>query len=76
MKPVIGLDDAIDYGCAHRSQRRANMKDHKKVPDKDSEETQELEQSSDVAGEDDTKRLRTLTIQELERLMKEKKPGS
>ena len=51
------------------------MKDHKKVPD-DSEETRELEQISDVAGEeDDTKRLRTLTVQELERLLKDKKPG-
>ena len=52
------------------------MKDRKKVPE-DSEETQELEQGSDVASqEDDTKRLRTLTVQELERLMKDRKPGS
>jgi hypothetical protein len=51
------------------------MKDFKKVPE-DSEETQELEQSSDVASEDDTKRLRTLTVQEIERLLKDKKPGS
>jgi hypothetical protein len=51
------------------------MKDFKKVP-QDSEETQELEQSSDVASEDDTKRLRTLTVQEIERLLKDKKPGS
>ena len=50
------------------------MKDFKKVP-QDSEETQELEQSSDVASEDDTKRLRTLTVQEIERLLKDKKPG-
>ena len=50
------------------------MKDRKKVPE-DSKETQELEQSADVAGDDDTKRLRTLTVQELERLLKEKKPG-
>jgi hypothetical protein len=51
------------------------MKDFKKVPE-DSEETQELEQSSDVASEDDTKRLRTLTVQEIERILKDKKPGS
>ena len=51
------------------------MKDRKKSPE-DSEETQELEQSSDVASEDDTKRLRTLTVQELERLLKDKQPGS
>ena len=50
------------------------MKDRKKVPG-DSEETQELEQSSDVASEDDTKQLRTLTVQELERLLTDKKPG-
>jgi hypothetical protein len=50
------------------------MKDRKKVPE-DSKETQELEQRPDVEGEDDTKRLRTLTVQELERLLKEKKPG-
>jgi hypothetical protein len=50
------------------------MKDRKKLPN-DGEETRELEQSSDVASEDDTKRLRTLTIEELERLMSEKKPG-
>jgi hypothetical protein len=50
------------------------MKDRKKVPD-DSEETQELEQSSDITSEDDTKRLRTLTVQELERLLKDNKPG-
>lgn len=49
------------------------MKDRKKVPN-DSEETRELEQSSDVGSEDDTKRLRTLTVQELERLLKDKKP--
>ena len=52
------------------------MKDRKKVPDKDSGEAQEPEQVSDVASEDDTKRLRTLTIEELERFMKDKKPGS
>lgn len=51
------------------------MKDRKKAPE-DSEETQELEQSSDVASEDDTKRLRTLSVQELERLLKDKQPGS
>ena len=50
------------------------MKDRKKVPE-DTKETQELEQSPDVGSEDDTKRLRTLTVQELERLMKDKKPG-
>jgi hypothetical protein len=48
------------------------MKDRKKVPE-DSEQTQELEQTSDVAGEDDTQRMRTLTVQELERLLKDKK---
>ena len=44
--------------------RRAGetLKDRKKAAE-DSEETQELEQSSDVASEDDTKRLRTLTVQ-------------
>ena len=51
------------------------MKDFKKFSE-DSEETQELEQSSDVASDDDTKRLRTLTVQEIERLLKDKKPGS
>jgi hypothetical protein len=60
--------------CAHSNQQRGNMKDRKKVPE-DSKETQELEQRPDVEGEDDTKRLRTLTVQELERLLKEKKPG-
>jgi hypothetical protein len=50
------------------------MKDGKKVLD-DSKETQELEQIPDVEGEDDTKRLRTLTVQELERLLKQNKPG-
>jgi hypothetical protein len=74
--PVIGLRDAIDYGCAHRMEQRGNMKDPKKVPEDSREKTQELEQSSDVASDDDTKRLRTLTVQELERLLKEKKPGS
>jgi len=48
------------------------MKDRKKVPE-DSEETQKLEQSFDVASEDDTKRVRTLTVQDLERLLKNKK---
>jgi hypothetical protein len=72
---VIGLYDAIDYGCAHRRQQRGNMKDRKKVPE-DSKEPQELEQSSDSASDDDTKQLRTLTVQELEQLLKkEKKPG-
>lgn len=51
------------------------MKEQKKTPD-ESAETQELPQSSDVASDDDTKRLRTLTVQELERLLKEKKLGS
>jgi hypothetical protein len=51
------------------------MKDRKKVPEDSKEETQELEQSPDVGSEDDTKRLRTLTVQELERLLKDKKPG-
>ncbi len=51
------------------------MKDRKKVPE-DSKETQELEQSSDVASDDDTKQLRTLTVDELERLLKQNKVGS
>jgi hypothetical protein len=50
------------------------MKDRKKVPE-DTRETQELEQIPDVGSEDDTQRLRTLTVQELERLLKDKKPG-
>ena len=50
------------------------MKEQKKTPD-DSAETQELQQSPDVASDDDTKRLRTLTVQELERLLKDKKLG-
>ena len=50
------------------------MKEPKKIAD-DSAETQELKQSSDVASDDDTKRLRTLTVQELERLLKDKKVG-
>ena len=50
------------------------MKDRKKVPE-DSKEPQAPEQSSDVASDDDTKRLRTLTVQELERLLKDQKPG-
>src|SRR3954451_2647113 len=58
--------------CAHRKQRQRNMKDRKKVPE-DSEETQKLEQSFDVASEDDPKRVRTLTVQDLERLLKNKK---
>ena len=35
--PVIGWDNAIDYGCAHR-RPRGSMKDRKKAPE-DSEET-------------------------------------
>jgi hypothetical protein len=50
------------------------MKDRKKGPE-DEREAHKLEQSSDVGSEDDTKRLRTLTVQELERLLKDKKPG-
>ena len=50
------------------------MKDRKKVPD-DNKEPQDPEQSTDVASDDDTKRLRTLTVQEVERLLKDKKPG-
>ena len=74
MTPVTGPGNAIDYGCAHRKQQRGNMKDRKKVPE-DSKEPQAPEQSSDVASDDDTQRLRTLTVQELERLLKDKKPG-
>jgi hypothetical protein len=50
------------------------MKERKKAPE-DSRETETLEHGSDVASEDDTKRVRTLTVQELEQfLKKEKKP--
>jgi hypothetical protein len=50
------------------------MKDRKKVPE-EPKQPQDAEQSSDVATDDDTKRLRTLTVQELERLLKDQKPG-
>jgi len=50
------------------------MKDRKKVPE-EPKQPQDADQSSDVAS-DDTKRLRTLTVQELERLLKDQKPGS
>ena len=59
---------------AHRQQQRGNMKDRKKAPE-DSKEPQNPDQSSDIASDDDTQRLRTLTVQELERLLKDKKPG-
>jgi len=68
-----GLRDRLS--CAHPIPPGGTMKDRKKVPEDSKEETQELEQSPDVGSEDDTKRLRTLTVQELERLLKDKKPG-
>jgi hypothetical protein len=70
--PVIGRGNEIDYVARHSEQQRGNMKDQKKVP-ADSKRSRELDESSDVANEDDTKRLRTLTVQELERLLKDKK---
>jgi len=73
--PVVGPGDAIDYVCAHRSQPRGNMKDQRKKVVENTEETQVLEQRPDVAGEDDTQRMRTLTFQQLERLLKDEKPG-
>jgi len=50
------------------------MKEPKKISEHVAD-TKELPQSSDVASDDDTKRLRTLTVQELERLLKDKKLG-
>jgi hypothetical protein len=72
--PVVGFGNAISYGCAHCRQSRGNMKEPKKISEHVAD-TKELPQSSDVASDDDTKRLRTLTVQELERLLKDKKLG-
>jgi len=73
---VSGRGNAIDYG-AHSVQAALpeNMNDHKKKVPEDNAETRELEQLPDVGSEDDTRRLPTLTIQELERLLKQNKPG-
>jgi hypothetical protein len=51
------------------------MKDPKKKPAESNEKRTELEQSSDASSEDETKRLRTFTVQDLERLLKDEKPG-
>jgi predicted nucleic acid-binding Zn ribbon protein len=52
------------------------MKDQRKNRSADHTETQSLdEQVLDVESSDDTQRIRTLNIQELERLLKYKKPG-
>lgn len=76
MTRVSGRANAVDYVVRTVQSARRNMNDRKKKVPEDSAETQELEQSSDIGNEDDTKRLRTLTVQELERLLKDQKPGS
>jgi hypothetical protein len=52
------------------------MKDHRKnKPEEDFERTLSLdEQIPDLVSSDDTQRMRSLTDQELERLLKDKKP--
>ncbi len=52
------------------------MKDQRKNRSDDPTETQSLdEQVLDVESSDDTQRIRTLTVQELERLLKYKQPS-
>jgi hypothetical protein len=51
------------------------MKDPRKNRPEDFEETQSLdEQIADDLRSDDTQRMRSLNVQELERLLKDKKP--
>jgi hypothetical protein len=73
--PFLGLDDAINYVARTVGSRGQNMKDPKKKPEESNEKRTELEQSSDASSEDETKRLRTFTVQDLERLLKDEKPG-
>ena len=55
---------------------RGNMKDQRKnKSEEDFARTLSLdEQIPDLVSSDDTQRLRSLTVQELERLLKDKKP--
>jgi hypothetical protein len=51
------------------------MKDQRKNKSEDFAETQSLdEQIADELSSDDTRRMRSLNVQELERLLKDKKP--
>ena len=68
--PVLWLANAIDYVCAQGNKAGHDMKP-KKVDD---DETKALEKiPDDVASDDDTQRVPTLSVQEIERLLKDKK---
>jgi hypothetical protein len=73
---VSGLAYRIDYVYAHQEWVAGHMQDtkdkRKSVPDH--AETQSLdEQVLDMTSGDNTQRVRTLTVQELERFLKNEK---
>ena len=75
---VIGRAGAIDYISAPQGRSRGHMQKDSKDKLKilpDHGETQSLDDQVlvDVAGSDDTQRVRTLTVQQLEQLLKKDK---